>query len=95
MTMTIQDNNSISYVVKDGRQVMGYAINVLQILGKHKKVILKGRGETITSAVTVANIVTERLLKGNSKVERIVLNSDIPKTMGRMISTIQITLTKS
>ena len=64
-------------------------------LGKHGTVVLHGRGETITSAVTIANIVTERLLKGNSKVDSILLSSDVPKTMGRMISTIQITLKKS
>ena len=95
MTMSVQNKNLTKYTVKDGRQVMGYAINVLQILGKHGTVVLHGRGETITSAVTVANIVTERLLKGNSKVEKIYLSSDVPKTMGRMVSTIQITLIKS
>ncbi len=95
MTMSVQNNDSVKYIVKDGRQVMGYAINVLQMLGKHGTVVLHGRGETITSAVTIANIVTERLLKGNSKVDSILLSSDVPKTMGRMISTIQITLKKS
>ena len=64
MTMSVQNNDSVKYIVKDGRQVMGYAINVLQMLGKHGTVVLHGRGETITSAVTIANIVTERLLKG-------------------------------
>ncbi len=95
MTMSVQNKDLTKYTVKDGRQVMGYAINVLQILGKHGTVVLHGRGETITSAVTVANIVTERLLKGNSRIEKIHLSSDVPKTMGRMVSTIQITLIKS
>ena len=74
MTMSVQNNDSVKYIVKDGRQVMGYAINVLQMLGKHGTVVLHGRGETITSAVTIANIVTERLLKGNSKVDSILLS---------------------
>ena len=86
--MSVQNNDS-------KRWSSSNAINVLQMLGKHGTVVLHGRGETITSAVTIANIVTERLLKGNSKVDSILLSSDVPKTMGRMISTIQITLKKS
>ena len=71
---------------------MGYSINVLQMLGKHCTVVLHGGGETITSAVTIANIVTERLIKGNSISLIILLSSDVPISMGCIrVLRIQIT----
>ena len=44
MTMSLYkiDDSKVKHIVKDGRQVMGYAINVLQMLGKHGTVVLLG-----------------------------------------------------
>ncbi len=75
--------------------VMQVAVNVLSVLGKKGKVILNARGNSIPNAVAVANILTEKMMKGNSKIQDITLDSDIPSGVGRMISTIRIVLVKN
>ena len=47
--------------------VMQLAIDVLSVLGKKNRVILRAKGNSIPNAVAVANIITEKMLKGNSK----------------------------
>ncbi|MDH3279194.1 MAG: DNA-binding protein [Nitrosopumilus sp.] len=74
--------------------VMESAIDVLTILGKKNKVILKSRGNSIPNAVAVANIITEKMLKGNSKVEKITLDTVAAAGIGNMTSTIEIILNK-
>lgn len=74
--------------------VMQVAVNVLSLLGNKGKIILHARGNSIPNAVAVANIITEKMMRGNSKVDKIILDSEIPIGMGRMISTIKITLNK-
>jgi len=74
--------------------VMESAIDVLTILGKKNKVILKSKGNSIPNAVAVANIITEKMLKGNSKVEKIILDTVAAAGIGDMTSTIEIILNK-
>jgi len=74
--------------------VMESAIDVLTILGKRNKVILKSKGNSIPNAVAVANIITEKMLKGNSKVEKITLDTVAAAGIGDMTSTIEIILNK-
>ena len=74
--------------------VMESAIDVLTILGKKNKVILKSKGNSIPNAVAVANIITEKMLKGNSKVEKITLDTVAAAGIGDMTSTIKIILNK-
>jgi DNA-binding protein len=74
--------------------VMESAIDVLTILGKKNKVILKSKGNSIPNAVAVANIITEKMLKGNSKVEKITLDTVAAAGIGDMTSTIEIILNK-
>ena len=74
--------------------VMESAIDVLSILGKKNKVILKSKGNSIPNAVAVANIITEKMLKGNSKVEKITLDTVAAAGIGDMTSTIEIILNK-
>jgi len=74
--------------------VMQSAIDVLPILGKKNKVILKSRGNSIPNAVAVANIITEKMLNGNSKIEKIKLDTVAAAGIGSMISTIEIILIK-
>jgi DNA-binding protein len=74
--------------------VMESALDVLTILGKEKKVILKSKGNSIPNAVAVANIITEKMLKGNSKVEKITLDTVAAAGIGDMTSTIEIILNK-
>jgi len=74
--------------------VMESALDVLTILGKKNKVILKSKGNSIPNAVAVANIITEKMLKGNSKVEKITLDTVAAAGIGDMTSTIKIILNK-
>ena len=75
--------------------VMTIALEVLTALSNNKKIILKAEGELIPNAVAVANIVTENMLKGNSEIQNIKLDSVITEEDGQMISNIEIILIKS
>ena len=82
-----------SYFVKD-ESVMTGALDVLTALDASKRVVLLAKGNLIPNAVAIANIVTENMLKGNSKIEDIKLDSVISEEDGQMISNIEIILTK-
>ncbi len=75
--------------------VMQAALDVLTILGKRNKVVLKSRGNSIPNAVAVANIITEKMLKGNSQIQKINLDTVDAAGIGSMTSTIEIILTKN
>ncbi len=74
--------------------VMLEAINVISLLGKSNKAILRAKGDSIPNAVAIANIVTEKMLKGDAKIQNIVLDTDMPAGIGQMLSTIEIILQK-
>lgn len=74
--------------------VMQSAVDVLEFLGKRDHVILKAKGNNIPNAVATANIITENMLKGNSKVNNIILDTEHEPGIGKMVSTIEIFLTK-
>ena len=73
--------------------VMKNALEVLTILGKTGKIIIKGKGKICPNTVSVANIITENLLKGNSKVVKITVDGKISDS-GYMIPTIEIMIQK-
>ena len=73
--------------------VMISAMNVLQVLNKIGKIAIKGRGESCPSTVSVANIITQNILNGITKTEKISLDSEISDD-GRLIPTIEIIITK-
>ena len=75
--------------------VMMEAINVISLLGKSNKAILRAKGNSIPNAVAIANIITEKMLKGNAKIENIELDTDMPAGIGKMLSTIEIILEKN
>ena len=75
--------------------VMESALEVLEILGNKKKVILKAKGNSIPNAVAVANIITEKMMNGNSKVEKIILDTVAAAGIGNMTSTVEIILLKN
>ena len=75
--------------------VMESALEVLSILGKRNKVILKAKGNSIPNAVAIANIITEKMLNGNSKVEKIILDTVAAAGIGDMTSTVEIILIKN
>ena len=73
--------------------VMISAMDVLQVLNKIGKITIKGRGESCPSTVSVANIITQNILKGITKTEKISVDSEISDD-GRLISTVEIIITK-
>ena len=74
--------------------VMQTALDALTIFGKHKEIIIRARGNSIPNAVAVANILTENMLKGNIKIEKITVDSEPIHEMGRTQSSIEIILRK-
>jgi DNA-binding protein len=79
---------------------MDYVLAVITRLsaGDSKEVILKARGRAITTAVDVAEITRRRFLK-DLKVDKISIGTEeMPPREGenrsRMVSTVEITLTK-
>ena len=73
--------------------VMTSAMNVLQVLNKIGKITIIGKGESCPATVSVANIITQNILKDITKTEKISVNSEISDD-GRLISTIEIIITK-
>jgi len=79
---------------------MDYVLAVMTRLsaGDAREVVLKARGQAITTAVDVAEITRNRFLK-DTKVSRIAIGTEeMPAREGedrtRMVSTIEITLAK-
>jgi len=79
---------------------MDYVLAVMTRLsaGNAKEVVLKARGQAITTAVDVAEITRNRFLK-DLKVSKVAIGTEeMPAREGenrtRMVSTIEITLTK-
>ena len=90
-----QTNKSEDTIINIGNEpVMQSAVDVLSKLGKGTQVMLQAKGNSIPNAVAVANIITEKMLNGNSKVEKIKLDTDAAAGIGRMTSTIEIILVK-
>jgi len=83
-----------TYPVKD-QSVMTEALEVLTQLSSNKKIILIAKGDLIPNAVAVANIVTENMLKGNSSIQEIKVDSIISEDDGQMTSNIEITVIKN
>ena len=88
---TINDTNE-KFVITD-KPVMELVMDVLQILNKIGKITIKGNGDSCPTTVSVANIITQNILNGTAKTENISVNSEILDD-GRLISTIEITITK-
>ena len=74
--------------------VMQSALDILSIIGKFKQVTIRAKGNSIPNAVAVANIVTENMLKGNSKIKKITVDSEPIQEVGRALSNIEIVLEK-
>jgi DNA-binding protein len=74
--------------------VMQSALDVIPILGKHDEITIKAKGNSIPNAVAVANIITENIMKGNSKIHKITVDSEPIQELGRTLSNIKIILRK-
>ena len=89
-----RSENENIFFIKD-ESVMASALEVLTQLSSTKRVVLLAKGDLIPNAVAVANIVTENMLKGNSSIDDIKLDSVISEEDGQMTSNIEIVLTKN
>tara|TARA_B110000438_G_C15341239_1_gene447985 strand:+ start:189 stop:488 length:300 start_codon:yes stop_codon:yes gene_type:complete len=99
--MELQEINRSENLTDEGRynikdeSVMISAVDVLTKLSANKKLVLIANGNLIPNAVAIANIVTENMLKGNSSIQDIKLDSIISEEDGQMTSNIKITLIKN
>jgi len=75
--------------------VMLTAVDALSKLINKNQIILKARGNSIPNAVAVANIITEKMLRGNSKIEKINLDTVTEAGIGNMTSTVEIIINKN
>ena len=82
-----------SFWIKN-ESVMKSAVDVITEISSNNRIVLKANGDLIPNAVAVANIVTENMLKGNSSIQDIKLDSVISEEDGQMTSNIQITILK-
>ena len=90
-----QTKTSIDSVVDiHNDPIMQSALDILSILGKHKEITIRAKGNSIPNAVAVANIITENMLKGNSKIHKITVDSEPIQELGRALSNIKIILKK-
>ena len=89
-----RSENENSYFIKD-ESVMASALEVLTQISSNKRIVILAKGDLIPNAVAVANIVTENMLKGNSSIDNIKLDSIISEDDGQMTSNIEITLIKN
>lgn len=76
--------------------VMQAALDVFMLINKHGKGLLKAKGNTIPSAVAIANIIVEKMLHNSVSIEYITLDSENTAVFGkRMLSTIEISIIKN
>ena len=87
-------NSTDSVIEIHNDPVMKSALDALSIIGKYKEITIKAKGNSIPNAVAVANIITENMLKGNSKIHKITVDSEPIQEMGRTQSNIQIIIKK-
>jgi len=96
VSMDISQDDGNDFVFYVGKEpVMQIAVDLIPKIGKGGKLILKAKGHSIPNAVAVANILTEKMLKGTSKIQKILVDSETLEGMGRMLSTIEIIISKN
>ncbi len=76
------------------QDIVPCALDLLGDLVQHKTVTLLAKGQAIPTAVAVANIVTENMMKGNSRIVNIVVDSE-EESNRPLVSLIRITVTKT
>ena len=90
-------NSTVDYTIEkfliSDQPVMTSSMDVLEILNKINKITIKGKGESCPATVSVANIITQNMLNGKIQTDKILIDSEVLDD-GRLISTIEITITK-
>lgn len=76
------------------QDIVPCALDLLGDLVKFRTVTLFAKGQAIPTAVAVANIVTENMMKGNSKIVNITVDSE-EEANRPLVSLIRITVTKT
>ena len=74
--------------------IMESVLEVLSVIGKHKEITIRGKGKSIPNAIAVALIITEKMMKGNSKIHKITVDSESIQELGQAQSNIEIILRK-
>ena len=92
--MELQETSQNDFFVEYD-PIMQSATNALLLLSKVGKIYIKAEGDLIPNAVSIANIIVENFLKNNSKIDTISLDSEISSDDGRMISNIEIIVSKN
>jgi len=90
----IENNITQDEFLVSDEPVMKSALEILTKTTKTDKIIIKGKGKLCYNAVSICNIITENILKGNSKIQNITVDSEILDD-GQMISTIELILIKT
>ena len=75
--------------------VMLTAVDVVSKLMNQNEISLKAKGNSIPNAVAVANIITEKMLVGSTKIEKINLDTVAEAGIGDMTSTVEIIIKKN
>jgi len=71
------------------------ALELVYPLSKNGEITLKAKGEFIPNAITVANILTQRVLKNKCMVSKVTVDSEPIVSMGSFNSIIEIILKSS
>ena len=89
-------SNKIRTILIQRQPIMECAIDLLTILGNAGRIVLKAKGDDIPTAVGVANVITEKMMKGTSEVVDIIVDSETGtgKYGMTLVSTIEIVLDK-
>ena len=92
----ISFSNNEKIMIIQQQSIMECAIDVLTNHGSYGQVTLKARGDSIPTAVAVVNVLTEKMMKGNSHIVDITVDSENAngKYGMTLVSTIQIIIAK-
>jgi DNA-binding protein Alba len=95
LTNNDSSNKGRTIVIKR-QPIMECAIDVLTAIGASDRVVLKAKGDDIPTAVGVANVITEKMMKGTSEIIDIIIDSEngSGKYGMTLVSTIEIILAK-
>ncbi|MGH9878388.1 MAG: DNA-binding protein [Nitrososphaerales archaeon] len=89
-------SNNEKVMIIQRQPFMDCALDVITNFASFKRIILKAKGDDIPTAVAVTNMVTETMMKDNSEVVDITVDSEnaAGKYGMTLVSTIQITIAK-
>lgn len=93
-TSSFQNKGRIMVIQR--QPIMECALDILPIIANSGRVTLSAKGDDIPTAVGVANVITENMMKGNAEIFDILVDSEngAGKYGMTLISTIQIIIAK-